>query len=149
MLEWLISMVGSVQVVPKKMKKTMGSSYLVTMAILSSMLLACCTAAFARHSSPADIVSAKACSPITSCPICVEDGCTGLLPGRTAEFAYTHELEKCVEYDWIPPSHCALIVVTELNIMYEENIEGDCAKAACNDGLPLSEECPVAWVRPH
>ncbi len=59
--------------------------------------------------------------------------------------------ERCVEYDGIPPAHCATMRIDEFNIYliawpYEQT--GNCFKSQCGNGTPTTEECSDPWIAP-
>lgn len=81
---------------------------------------------------------------------CVPDNCGTLTENQYLMDADDEFDDRCVEYDGVPPSHCA-IVTLDMKLIYETNppmLIGDCAIIDCANGNPTSTECSNPWVRP-
>ncbi len=88
------------------------------------------------------------CTALLMCSMCVEDGCQ-LEPLEFVVYQYTTQEERCVEYDWINPHHCAILDVRFYNILdWTLELVGTCKRIDCASGAPQAEECDNPWWGP-
>lgn len=84
------------------------------------------------------------------CMQCVENNCGRLTFSQYLLDTMDTEEDRCVEYDGVPPAHCATVVVDN-KLIYDVDpvmIVGDCAIINCSSGAPTPTQCAKAWVRP-
>lgn len=91
----------------------------------------------------------------TGCPVCIPNGCNidpneWLVPGPVVY------VDTCVDFDGIPPGHCALTERQEKAIWGYDPVfktkpvqNGFCYKMVCDAAKPDSTRpCDKAWVSP-
>jgi hypothetical protein len=58
--------------------------------------------------------------------------------------------ERCVDFDGVPPAHCAYVTVDHKVIWDLDPYElvGDCQIIDCARGAPTKKVCTHPWVKP-
>ncbi len=80
----------------------------------------------------------------TGCYICEPNGCT-LGPGEwLGDILSQGWVLRCVEYDGIPPAHCANVYRTEYDVLPDH---GTCYMTDCANGTATSTVCDNPWIR--
>lgn len=92
--------------------------------------------------------SPEGCSALAGCLGCVVDSCPVLEEGQTKHPMQTDEVDRCVEYDHIEPSHCASVSRTLYQIRQGMFVVGYCYSIVCCYGTPNSEECAYPYTCP-
>lgn len=83
-----------------------------------------------------------------TCPACVMDGCNQG-PGEHLYLTNTLTSLRCVEYDHIPPPHCAEFYVAFYEVHDSAHaVLRTCVQIPCGLGEPTAEECTDPWILP-
>lgn len=127
------------------MKRKVSWAVYVTALLMGSSLA---VLAEARDAATTAVRCASGCAA-TDCTICVPNGCElewwehthlmGTLPGK-----------RCVEWDGIPPAHCAWVSVTSYQVFnLLDHYVRDCETSVCSTGEWTTETCSNPWKAPE
>jgi hypothetical protein len=89
-------------------------------------------------------LTSEGCAANSGCMKCVMNSCQPLTENQTMHYAGTDQVERCVEYDHIVPSHCATFTRTHYEIREGMFVVAYCYSIPCCHGTPTAEECQYA-----